>query len=501
MLSRRNLVKTSLCAAAVSGLVGRAYANPAGKIVYVANAGRDSADGSTPDSAVATLERATALSALGDTIALRRGDTWHELLHLSKPQLSVRPFGEGPEPTIFGDSRRNCIWISGPNVSLENIVGIDGQCGAIVQGKGAAATIRNCQFMKCGTGIAVGGGGKPGWGGPGLGPHQFGQLILADNVVCRSARTALGAGDGIQIGEDSTAGVTHIIRNSSCEYNEWAGINAKSGKVFVENSNLSLNGLMGWNAHNNCEEFHIQGCVIEKNSAAERGTGQAMIEDHVKVYSSRNVYRNPHNAPLAKGNYTLQIHVVPGAHADYEKNPELNCIADVFVNRVGQSRTLGSIGVFMTERFPARLKILHCTFDHARNAGTAIDCYRSSKIRLEAKNNIFSVSNGRALRLDADAEFRTLIDHNLYFGTGPVVEIEGRRSYSETALAQLFADWQIERHGIVGDPRFMNAESGDYRLSKLSPGRNGGARDTGVERDAAGKIYGSPPAVGAYAAS
>jgi len=76
---------------------------------YVSSSlGRDGNSGRTPASAWRTLERVNRASLLpGDSVHLRRGDTWHEVLRPPASGVAGNPiaftaFGEGPRPVISG---------------------------------------------------------------------------------------------------------------------------------------------------------------------------------------------------------------------------------------------------------------------------------------------------------------------------------------------------------------------------------------------------------------
>jgi hypothetical protein len=110
------------------------------------------------------------------------------------------------------------------------------------------------------------------------------------------------------------------------------------------------------------------------------------------------------------------------------------------------------------------------------------------------------MANLRALRLDPRADFRSRIDHNLYFGTAALVEIQDTASYRASSLGRLFAEYGIEKHGIAADPLFVSPNDGDYRLRPNSPALRAGAPDLGVTKDAAGRAFASPPSIGAFEA-
>jgi hypothetical protein len=495
MLTRRQLARLGLSGLLCPIFVPRS-AGAVGPAIHVAANGSDDGDGAQPERPIRTFARAQQLATAGSTIKLRRGDTWRERLQVRETDITIIAYGSGTNPRIIGNRTGSCIWVSAANASIMDIDCHYARSGLLIQGRGASASVRGGLFSECGTGISAGGAGRFNWGGPGLGPPVFGHLILADGVTCVRNRTALGAADGIQIGEDATADATHTIRNSTCQFNEWGGVNAKAGAVVVENCNLSFNGQTGWTAQNKLRALQISGCIIEGNSSAEQGTPQASVEDSAVVYSLRNVYRNPHNA--SNDQYTLQIRVVGQPKSPYPQNPVLNCAADTFINRIGQTRTLGSIVLHMADRFPASLSVMQCTFDHVDGSGSAIDAYAAPLLNLVAKNNIFSVGDCLALRLHSRANFAKQVDHNLYFGSRALVATRDGRVYPPSKFRQLFTDLAIEEHGIFGDPLFRNAAGGDYRLAKNSPAISAGTRGLGVFTDLSEGANSGRPDLGAH---
>lgn len=69
--------------------------------LHVAVNGSDDADGG-PTTPVASLARAVELAGVGQTIRLRRGDTWREVLTPTKDGLRIDAYGSGDLPVISG---------------------------------------------------------------------------------------------------------------------------------------------------------------------------------------------------------------------------------------------------------------------------------------------------------------------------------------------------------------------------------------------------------------
>ena len=72
-----------------------------GKKIYVSNSGKDSNDGLSPETPVATLSKAGSISKKGDAIYLKRGNFWRERITL-KAGVSLGAYGSGNKPTLYG---------------------------------------------------------------------------------------------------------------------------------------------------------------------------------------------------------------------------------------------------------------------------------------------------------------------------------------------------------------------------------------------------------------
>jgi hypothetical protein len=81
-------------------------------VYYVASAGSDADNGSSPDRAWKTLERVNIAKLLpGDKVLFRRGDTWRGSLRprsgaLGRP-VTYGAYGDGPKPVLLGSVSRN----------------------------------------------------------------------------------------------------------------------------------------------------------------------------------------------------------------------------------------------------------------------------------------------------------------------------------------------------------------------------------------------------------
>lgn len=395
----------------------------AGRIFYVDTAGgSDGNSGLAEALAFKSLAKVQSMLQDGDTIQLKCGSVFHEQLRFSASQVMVQSYGSGANPLIDGDGARHGIVVQGENALIRNIDVTDAANGIYVTGDDASAAVIGGHYTANGTGIVAGGGGR---------------LILVDGAHCTGSRTALGAGDGIQISADASSGV-HTIQNVVCEGNAIAGVNAKAGTVTVADSVLSFNGEPGWIAQNNTDAFDILRCRIEGNNRSDNGTGQASIEDGVVVHSTGNLYLNPHNGAYA----TVQINIVtssgwmpdsrqPGPTALYSAG-------DTFVNTSGQTNTVGSIQV-LTGDAPAIVSFVNAVFDHAAGSGVAVRAPDATGLALTLDSSVFNMTNTAAVIVDSLANILGGLATNDFRRTdGGTVLLTKSGSYDVAGLSAQF---------------------------------------------------------------
>ena len=398
----------------------------AGRTFYVdADAGSDSNSGLADDAPFRTLAKVQSLLADGDMIQLRSGSVWHEQLRFSADDVTVRSYGSGDNPLIVGDGVRHGIVIKGENGRVENIDVTGATNGVYVAGADASVTIIGGTYTANGTGIVAGDGGR---------------LILVDGAHCTGSRVALGAGDGIQINVDASAGL-HTIRNVVCEGNDIAGINAKVGTVTVTDSVLSFNREPGWIAQNSIDVFNIMRCRIEGNNQSDNGTGQASIEDAAIVYSTDNLYIDPHNGTLA----TVQINILPSngwtPPEPRDRPTALYSTGDSFINASGQTNTIGSIRVH-TDDMPTIVSIADALFQHAAGSGVAVNAYGATALTLTIASTRFEMANTAAVRIEESAILGPGLETNSFLrADGGYVFRIGDSLYETGDLSALFAQY------------------------------------------------------------
>jgi len=95
---------------------------------------------------------------------------------------------------------------------------------------------------------------------------------------------------------------------------------------------------------------------------------------------------------------------------------------------------------------------------------------------LQVVNNIFV--HGRAYSIDNELPASVAIDHNLVWNPSSEA-LHGEflayvAGHGNTRSADDLRAWGLDRHGVVADPRFVDAAERDYRLLPGSPGRDAG---------------------------
>ena len=74
-----------------------------GTAYYISNDGNDSADGTSPESAWATIDRLNQAELdYGDAVFFRRGDVWRAVQVNSQPGVTYSAYGEGEKPGLYG---------------------------------------------------------------------------------------------------------------------------------------------------------------------------------------------------------------------------------------------------------------------------------------------------------------------------------------------------------------------------------------------------------------
>ena len=117
-----------------------------GNVWFVSTAGDDGDDGSV-STPVATINAAVTLASEGDTIFIARGET-HPAATIGKNNITLRPWGIGDMPNIDGSgpTTENALYITGDNVTVEDIAFIDWFKRGIQNASGQGMHVRRCYF-------------------------------------------------------------------------------------------------------------------------------------------------------------------------------------------------------------------------------------------------------------------------------------------------------------------------------------------------------------------
>ena len=135
-----------------------------GTAYYLSNDGDDTADGTSPETAWATIERLNkAQLRYGDAVFFRRGDVWREVQVQSWAGVTYSAYGEGAKPGLYGSpedgsgAEKWTLWYEGENgekIWLYHRDMLD--CGAIALGsqgetaaKKVAAFWNGEQYLVC----------------------------------------------------------------------------------------------------------------------------------------------------------------------------------------------------------------------------------------------------------------------------------------------------------------------------------------------------------------
>ena len=118
-----------------------------GTAYYISNDGNDSADGTSPESAWATIDRLNQAELdYGDAVFFRRGDVWRAVQVNSQPGVTYSAYGEGEKPGLYGSEENGggaekwSLWYEGEDgrkiwVYYRPML----DCGAIYLGEDLAA--------------------------------------------------------------------------------------------------------------------------------------------------------------------------------------------------------------------------------------------------------------------------------------------------------------------------------------------------------------------------
>jgi len=123
------------------GCTGTAY--------YISNSGSDSNDGTSPETAWATLEHLRKQPfSRGDAVYFERGGVWRGAMGYYYEDVTVSAYGEGPKPRIYGspengaDADKWTLYSEENDVRIWKYMGTNSECAGIVLNDGQAVARR-----------------------------------------------------------------------------------------------------------------------------------------------------------------------------------------------------------------------------------------------------------------------------------------------------------------------------------------------------------------------
>ncbi|MDB5572560.1 MAG: hypothetical protein JWN93_3743, partial [Hyphomicrobiales bacterium] len=333
-------------------------------IIYVdAVNGSDKNTGLSGDAPVRSLAAANALLTDGAQLLLHAGQTWSETLWLRTSNVTVGAYGTGANPLIDGGGARHGIVVQSSGVTVNSIDVSHAWNGIYVTGTGASVTIHGGVYDGNGTGLVAGGGGV---------------FTLVDGSICKNSTLKLGAGDGIQVSEDASAGL-HTFINVQCYGNEKQGLNFKIGRADVSNGVFEHNGETGVLGQVNASYMNLNNNNISYNNTANNGTFNLGLENSVEVHSTGNVYADPTPGSLAYNNINMS-----GATKFYSTG-------DTFIESSSMTTNFGSSIRIHTEGNASVVEVHSPVFQVSHAWGWFIDAYGATGSKVSAYDTDFSV--------------------------------------------------------------------------------------------------------------
>jgi parallel beta-helix repeat protein len=161
----------------------------------------------------------------------------------------------------------------------------------------------------------------------------------------------------------------------------------------------------------------------------------------------------------------------------------VQCANNSFVRNVAWGGTTQGRSYGITLRCAQDMQVANNTISNVYQWIYAISTSSGYSARidgLQIKNNVHVMATGKVYGIVTAVPSSVVVDHNLDF-IGAGAYIGSMYGYGNTASLATFASWSgFDRNGIAGDPRFVNAAAGDYRLASGSPAIDSGVLLPGV---------------------
>jgi VCBS repeat-containing protein len=343
-------------------------------VIYVSNTGSDDDDGQSIDTPFATIAYAVSQMGDGDTLLLRRGDAWPEILEIVQNRVTVSAYGSGDLPQI-GSAATAGLLVTGNDNLVENIAftGADksAQNGNVATISGDGNTLRSS---------VVGGG--------------------TDKSVLVSAATNCTVEDSELF--DSAAQVISVFQSSNCTIrrNSVTTLHNNSPGIFVH----------GQQTKNN---------VIEENLVVNTHAGTPTVQSH-----GISVYLDGPSDTLIQRNYVTGNFYYGIRSLAHDSTIFSNVVALPALSVVGA-------GLWATRTGDSTRVLANTVYVDRQDGGDAVGLIYSD---LEFTNNV--ILNGTNLwYTSGDADFDA--DYNFYhLGTrrDPFHAVE-TRSWEQHQLA------------------------------------------------------------------
>ncbi|SFT69197.1 choice-of-anchor Q domain-containing protein [Arthrobacter sp. ov118] len=260
------VVATLLAVGLTAGLPSPAQA--AGTTYFISAAGSDSNSGtssSTPWKSLAKIN-ATVLKP-GDTVSLRRGDTWTGGVVTGQSGTAAAPitlnsYGSGSAPTVTGGKSGNCIRINGDYTIVDGLRGVS--CGyAGISITGDHDTVRNSSASNNAVGIKAGSGSDFG---------KYTGNVLTNNSIMNVLTRGTNCGTAQAVNCNDDSGASGVLINGND--NEFSGNTISGSNAFSYDYARDGSSFEIYNGNRNNIHHNV---AVDNNNFSEigRSTGTA----------------------------------------------------------------------------------------------------------------------------------------------------------------------------------------------------------------------------------
>lgn len=262
----------------VSGLVAgfSAPASAAGTTYYVSAAGSDSNAGTSSAAPWKTLTKLNqAVLKPGDTVSLRKGDTWTGGIVTAQSGTSTAPitlnsYGTGNAPTVTGGKSGNCVRINGNYTTVDGLRAVS--CGyAGFSLTGDRNIVQNSSASTNAVGLKIGTGSDFG--------KYTGNSLTNNNVMnVNTLGTNCGTPSAVNCNDDSGAFGVLINGND----NEFSGntVSGSTGKSYDYNQDGGAFEIYNGNRNN----IH-HNVSLDNNNFSELGRSSGTADANTFRYN------------------------------------------------------------------------------------------------------------------------------------------------------------------------------------------------------------------------